>query len=116
MKKGRCYEAAGRLLMDPSRALKFGVRYGELTLVHAEVQGQGMISGVRHGHAWVVAGDVVVDVSGDREIVVPREFYYRMGRVDEIGNICTYTRLEACEKMLEHGHWGPWDLETSTGL
>jgi hypothetical protein len=34
----------------------------------------------------------------------------------EVGNWHEYTMKEAARLMLETGVYGPWDLETSTGL
>jgi len=100
----------------------------DLVLVHGEVSGQGSLEGVRYGHAWVEDGDTVIDQSNGRDLRVPKVFYYTLGQIssetfDDEGyspmggqNVHKYTWEEAREKIIESEHWGPWDLETSTGL
>ena len=94
-------------------------------LVHGEVTGQGPLEGVKYGHCWIEDGDIVIDVSNGRNIRMPKEVYYLLGRIGspetarfgiEAGNLHKYTWEEAREKILQHEHWGPWDLETETGL
>ena len=41
-------------------------------LVHAEVQGQGAISNLRYGHAWIEDDVFVYDYSNNRKIVLPK--------------------------------------------
>ena len=48
--------------------------------------------------------------------MLPREAYESMGKIDEIGNYHEYAWRDARKMMIEHEHYGPWDLETSTGL
>lgn len=114
---GDCYEAAGRYIMDATLAGK-----GEgLILVHAEITGQGPIEGLRHGHAWVEDGEMVIDRSNGRDIRLPRLLYYALARLHSEfppfeANMHRYDWDAASARMVEHEHWGPWDLETSTGL
>jgi hypothetical protein len=108
---GDCYQAAGRYMMD----LCVFNPDCDLILVHGEVTGQGPIEGVCHGHAWLEIGDEVLDVSRGREIRLPKALYYALGRIDDRDNIHRYTWQEARRKINEYEHWGPWDLETSTG-
>jgi len=120
---GDCYEAAGKYMMDNCM-----IGDCDLVLVHGEVSGQGSLEGVRYGHAWVEDGDTVIDKSNGRDLRVPKVFYYTLGQIssetfDDEGyspmggqNVHKYTWEEAREKIIESEHWGPWDLETSTGL
>ena len=39
-----------------------------------------------------------------------------LGQIDYIGNTIEYTWEEARKNILEHEHWGPWGLETESGL
>jgi len=89
-----------------------------LVVVHAEVMGQGQIEGVQYGHGFVVdkSTDTVIDTSNGRDLRLPRIIYYAIGQINDIDNIHEYMYEEVTEKMLETGHYGPWDLKTSSGL
>ena len=105
---GDCFEAAGKYILDnPGSGLK---------LVHAEVMGQGPLEGVTFGHAFVLDGNNVIDVSNGRNIQMPAMIYYSLGQIDSLNNVFTYTEAQAREKILEFMHWGPWDLQTRSGL
>ena len=106
MRTGDCFEAAARELM------KLGPHSGA-ELVHAEVCGQGELAGITLGHAWVEVGGVTLDYSNGKEIEIPAELYRAIGNVDAIGNEYRYTWTEAMAQLVEHEHWGPWDLETA---
>lgn len=108
---GNCYEAALHYIMD--HVLGMGVKNPQrhLRLVHGEVAGQGPMAGTTFGHAWVEDGDTVIDQSNGRDIRMPKAIYYAVGRIDEIGNIHVYTPEEARDRCIEHGVYGPWDLE-----
>ena len=108
---GDCYEASGKYMMDNCM---FGSC--ELTLVHGEVMGQGPLEGVTYGHAWVLSGDTVIDVSNGGNLQLPKSVYYAVGQIDNIGNIVEYTWGEARKKIMDYEHWGPWDLTTKSGL
>jgi hypothetical protein len=105
---GDCYEANGRYFLENAND---GSR---LKLVQGEVTGQGALEGVKFGHCWVEDGNVVVDVSNGRHLRIPKPVYYAMGKVGS--NVHRYSFEEFREKISEHGHWGPWDLRTSTGF
>lgn len=109
-KLGDCYESAVKHMM------KLGG--GDFKLVHAEVAGQGPLSGLTYGHAFVldIENDEVLDNSNGRHIVLPKQFYYKEGHIDEINNIFEYSFEEMCEKLLTFRHYGPWELQTATGL
>ena len=81
-------------------------------LVHGMVSGQGQLEGVRFGHCWVEVGDKVLDHSNDREQELPKDIYYLLGRIDP-KECHYYTPEEASKKMVDTGHFGPWDM---TGL
>jgi hypothetical protein len=110
---GDCYEAAGQYMM---KNCTFGKSDCGLTLVHGEVMGQGAIAGVPYGHAWVLDSGIVIDKSNGRDLSLPMQIYYAVGQIDRIGNIIEYSWEEARKKILDYGHWGPWDLETESGL
>ena len=122
---GDCYEAAGKYMMTKCQ---FGGNCDNLTLVHGEVSGQGPLTGIRYGHAWVEDGDTVIDKSNGRDLRMPKAFYYAIGQIsretfDEDGynpvggqNVHRYSWPEAREKIVGYEHWGPWDLVTESGL
>ena len=107
---GDCYEAAGKYMWKGCQSGRCN-----LILVHGEVQGQGPLSGVTYGHAWVLDGGTVIDVSNGRNLQLPQVIYYAIGQIDNIGNIHEYTWKEARRLIIDYEHWGPWDLETSSG-
>jgi hypothetical protein len=111
---GNCYEAALQTLM---RLCGEGDQ-SHYRLVHAEIIGQGPIEGVRHGHAFVVdvVREIAYDESNGRNVCWPTPVYAAISRIHEVGNWHIYTFKEASRRALETGVYGPWDLETSTGL
>ena len=110
---GNCYEANGSYFME--NAL-FPGNNKKLKMVHGEVTGQGSLDGVKYGHAWIEDGNTVIDVSNGKNIKMSKKAYYQSGHIGENGNIHTYSPEKFREKILQHEHWGPWDLRTSTGL
>lgn len=108
--QGDCYEAAGNYMMQA--ALEGDER--KLTLVHGEVTGQGPLHGVKFGHAWVEIGGMVIDKSNGRNLKMPKEMYYAIGKIGS--NTHRYTMKQFRRKAVQTGVWGPWDLETETGL
>lgn len=108
---GDCYEAAGKFMLDNSDSKS-------LVLVHAEVLGQGPLEGTTFGHGFVVdtGMDLVIDRSNGRNITMPRFIYYAIGQIDRIDNYHEYDLVEMKAQILKHGHWGPWDLKTRSGL
>jgi hypothetical protein len=110
---GDCYEAAGKFMMDECQ---LGDSCEGLTLVHGEVMGQGPVAGIPFGHAWVLDGSTDIDKSNGRDIAMPMRVYYAIGQIDRIDNVIEYPWEEARTKILDYGHWGPWDLETESGL
>jgi hypothetical protein len=82
-------------------------------LVHAEVQGQGAICNLRYGHAWIEDDVLVYDYSNNRKIVLPKDYYYKIGDI-KTNNPKKYRKYnfeEAKRKMLETKNYGCWDLE-----
>jgi hypothetical protein len=102
---GDCYEAAAKLLL-------FGGMPEEARLVHGNVTGQGPVAGIRFGHAWVELGDLVFDHSNGRHLVVPRDQYYRVGKIKKPRR---YHPVEAKLYLLRRRHYGPW-RQTENGL
>jgi uncharacterized membrane protein (UPF0127 family) len=110
--RGDCYESAGQYMMGQC---SLGNDDCDLVLVHGEVMGQGPVEGIPFGHAWVEKGGVVIDKSNGRDLQIPASFYYSIGKIDYLDNVIKYPWSEARSKIMEYQHWGPWDLETSSG-
>lgn len=102
---GDCFKAAGKNVIRNE--------VPGMILVHAAVTGQGGINGVRHAHAWNEIGDVVLDNSNNRNIIMRREQYYAIGKVDENnpGQYRRYSRDEALKWMVKTRNYGPWELD-----
>lgn len=121
---GDCYYVAGSMAMNEGlppylqeAKIKMPEFVGTPYVVHAEVEGQGAIAGLRYGHAWVEDDLNVYDYSNGREIVFPKQIYYILGQViTEKPKYYKYTFKEAVAKMLDTGHYGSWDLITESGL
>jgi hypothetical protein len=114
---GDCYQTAGNIALDLAKGLNSHEFIGTPYVVHAEVAGQGAISGVRYGHAWVEDDVFVYDFSNGRSIIFPKQLYYQLGQViQKKPKYYKYTFKEARAKMIESGHYGSWDLKTESGL
>jgi len=97
---GNCFEAALDYLLMHYDA--------SLVLVHGIVSGQQRLTGRRFCHAWCERGDIVYDYSNGRQIVMPREVYYRIGQIKH-DQCCFYTQQQARACCLHHETYGPWD-------
>ena len=106
-KGGDCFEVAAKFMFD---ATMYGTKNLGLRLVHGEVTGQGAIDGVKFGHAWVEDGGTVIDKSNGKDLRLPKSLYYALG---DISKTIEYTYEEMRQKLLESGHYGPWDLKTA---
>ena len=104
---GDCYEAAGRFITD---AGMFGSDE-DLTLVHGIVSGQGELTGIDYGHAWVEDGNIVIDKANGRDLKIPKQVYYSIGNIEK-SKTYRYTIRETRKKIVDSGHWGPWDLKS----
>jgi len=101
---GDCFQVAGRAMITPE--------VPEMRLVHAYVTGQGPIAGKRFSHAWNEIGDVVLDYSNGRQVVMRKPQYYELGQVTtEPGEYAVYDDTQAKKRMVQTRHWGPWDLD-----
>ena len=122
MQLGDCYEVHGKMMLNPSGR--------NFILVHAEVMGQGQLAGIPYGHCFLInkMTGTVTDRSNGRNIQMPKEIYYMLGKIDQseywddtmgrvsrTPKIFEYTQEEARDLMLETGTFGPWELETESG-
>lgn len=112
---GNCYEANFLKFIEIAGKRDRRDRY---RLVHAEVRGQGAVEGEQFGHAFIldILDDIVLDFSNGERLCMSFSAYDRAGKISEIGNEHAYTYDEALENAFETTIYGPWDLETSTGL
>lgn len=105
MSGGDCYNVNGALLLFGGG----GVVEGSL-LCHGTVTGTGGdVKGVSYGHCWIELGDdgaLVMDCSDGHDALAWRDDYYAVGNVRDVKR---YTVEEARAKVLETGHWGPWE-------
>ena len=98
----------------------------KVLLVHGAVIGSegGPIAGLEHMHCWVEiefdddeSRAIVISVANGDSFAVSRARYYEIARIAQAGNnVHRYDMAAFRQRVLEHGHWGPWDLVTSTGL
>jgi len=110
---GDCYEVAAQYIIE--HALFPGDKKS-LWLVHGEVAGQEPLEGTNFGHAWVLDGNKVIDNSSGGSVIMPKKQYYEMGKIDEINNVHVYNPEQARRMLLKYKTYGPWELQTSTGL
>ena len=110
---GDCYYIAGQFAMDNVFSPKKIDYKGTPYLVHAEVQGQGKVSNLRYGHAWIEDDENVYDFSNGRELIIPKVLYYAIGdiKTDNPKKYQKYTFSEARKRMLQYKHYGCWDLD-----
>lgn len=78
-------------------------------LVHGEVS-HGKIDGLRFSHAWVEFEEHGLvwcrDCSNGHDVTLPQALYYAAGRIIAAPQkLARYSYAQACEKMLEHGHY-----------
>jgi len=113
IKGGDCYYIAGQFAMDNVFSPKKIDYKGTPYLVHAEVQGQGKVSNLRYGHAWIEDDENVYDFSNGRELIIPKFLYYAIGdiRTNNPKKYQKYTFSEARKRMLQYKHYGCWDLD-----
>jgi len=119
---GDCYSRAAELLIKlPRQESELAKALSDkdikwlptsVRLAHGLATAQGKIAGVLHGHAWIEVedfntGDVfVVDFSNGNRVIMPRETYYAIGKIDDV---MLYTREAAARHLAAHKHYGPWD-------
>jgi len=107
---GDCFVAA----IDKARELANA--YDNVRVVHGVPLGTGgEAEGLRFPHAWVeftqMFGDFpvefVADFSNGNEVIIPKQMYYQIGKIDE-GFNREYAVDELDELIESNGHAGPW--------
>ncbi len=97
---GDCYAANGR-------AILLGEAEGQLC--HGEVFKRE--TGRFHGHCWIETQVMALgifwvrDLSGGRDIALPRTMFYERGRVRRVKR---YTPEQIRLEVNKTGRWGPW--------
>jgi len=106
--QGDCFEAALRVMAE----LTDDGQPGEVWLVHGrpvyQGKGPGEAEDGRFWHAWVERDGEVFDHANGREIDLPAELYYAVGRL-EPEHVTYYSLAGAAVEMFTFGHCGPWD-------
>ena len=96
---GDCYESSAHLILEIG---------DNAQLCHGVATGQGEIEGIKHGHAWIEMGELVLDFSNGKEIAMLKERYYQIGKIDA-KKVKRYSKEDAMRKMIETEHYGPWE-------
>ncbi len=95
---GNCYQTAAEHLLN--------IPASGWVLVHGRPT-RSIAPFCQFGHAWLQLGERIV-FDAERQMLVPRSVYYRVGRIDPA--LCIkYTQLDVQRKLLEFEHWGPWE-------
>lgn len=122
---GNCFEDAAVYITD---LWLRGKPTDGVLLCHGIVTGQGPIEGLKITHGWIEytleipdlralldgkggtnALTMVRDYSNGNTIEVPREAYYKIGRIDA-ATVIRYTVEEALQWLDKTGHYGAWQL------
>jgi hypothetical protein len=106
--RGDCYEAAAKLAVFRSL---YGTRGLPEDFDPVLVHGRPVLQRPpfkKFGHGWVESGGLVFDFSNGRELVMPREAYYALGRIDPADSF-HYSPDEARVMLVRFGHYGPWE-------
>lgn len=106
--RGNCYESAFEYVLEMHR-----LGNEEFVLVHGlpTMQAGGPTPGEKYCHAWVEVGDFVLDRTASKDgstLTLPKIVYYELGQISEV---VRYTFSEAARKVVESGHYGPWDVK-----
>ncbi len=97
-RNGNCYQAAFNKFMENPR---------KYTLVHGIVTGQGPISGMQYGHAWVEDGDIVIDMTLPAHLQkLPKDLYYATGHIEDTRK---YNANQVLKMIDKYETYGPWD-------
>jgi hypothetical protein len=99
-KLGNCFEETGETFLNlPIEERK------KARIVHGRPR-LTIPPHIRFGHAWIELDDEVIDPSG---VIMPIGVYYAVGNINPMECVY-YSYAEYTKKLLEHGHWGSWDL------
>ena len=95
---GDCYESNGRWMIG-----KDGYR-----LVHGVTMNQR--DGKAMGHCWIEKDDMIYDYSNDKELIISKDIYYKVGQIPFEGyKLYKYSYINMAKMIIKHEHWGPWE-------
>jgi|TARA_Y100000389_G_C17422198_1_gene497385 hypothetical protein len=98
---GDCYQANGNFIITQMNDDSYKLCHGVALLA---------TDGKPFGHAWIEKGSLVMDFSNGKKKALPKKKYYELGGIPVKGYpVYSYTAREAAKKMVDTGHWGPWD-------
>lgn len=94
-RQGRCYELAGRVMLNEDGSEAFALVHGTANSGFAEQ---------RIGHAWIELPDGVIYEPIFNEYMTGAEFNSRA----KPSECQRYTRMQTAKLLVHAGHWGPW--------
>ncbi len=98
---GDCYQANGNFIITKMGDNDFKLCHG-VAILRTDRR--------PFGHCWIEKGGAVLDFSNGKTIATTKRRYYELGGIPYPGyKTYTYTPAEAAKKMVDTGHWGPWD-------
>jgi|TARA_R110000796_G_scaffold129330_1_gene245094 hypothetical protein len=102
---GDCYEANGNFIITKMNDKSFKLCHGVAILA---------TDNKPFGHCWIEkSNSLVMDFSNGKKLALPKKKYYDLGKIPVKGyKVHSYTGTEAAKKMVDTGHWGPWDSQS----
>jgi hypothetical protein len=97
---GDCYVAAYEAILALRPETGWVLCHGTATGVGGDVTGRDF------SHAWIENDEWAIDASNGRDVILPKDDYYRIGSVRDVTR---YTRVEAATEALRTGTYGPWE-------
>ena len=113
--KRECYKQAAELILGWLKP-EDGETLPELSEDAVLVQGTPILRVAcihpprEYGHAWIEDGDKCIDPTKVPALVMDKEKYYSLGRIDPERNPdhAEYTADEVMNALADLKHWGPW--------
>lgn len=99
-RNGDCYKIHAEALLDINTTT---LDLAEALLCHGSVWHS---ESERHGHCWLELNkDIVLDISNGHKVIMRREVYYALGKVEDVTQ---YDAKQLRELVLKHGTYGPF--------
>lgn len=100
---GDCYEVHAKAILDIGDDRPSPLIGAQTMLCHGSVWHP---ESKRHGHCWLeLDEDVVLDVSNGHSVLMRREKYYKVGKVQKVKR---YTPEQTRDNLLKYGTYGDW--------